>query len=188
MKLFISSALILLFALGFSQENQEDQPKLKGHQISLNVFDLAATETVEISYEKYLKSNQSIEVQAALFEHFGYHTISAIEKNNSHSIGLAYRFYLGEKDHAGFYLAPFAKYVFGKQKYKDFIWMNDNGEQIVETFERKFNDLYLGLTAGYKWNIGKHFSIDVNSSFIKNIKGGRSSTDLQGGINLGFRF
>lgn len=162
------------------------------NEVKINILNTILSASVEVGYEHFIDHNQSIGVDLYLNDRFSYSHLGSSKKHgdfNTNSIGLNYRYYLGDENDAngsGLSMIPFLKYRFGN--FKEDKTIND----LVVTKKTDMNSFIVGFGAGYKWimgdsfaiepfaNIGRNFSSEVNDRF--------SVIEFNAGVNIGYRF
>lgn len=163
------------------------------NEVKLNIFNTIVNRSVEVGYEHFIDTDQSVGADIMINDRFSYYGESSkqgkYKKFNTNSVAVNYSFYFGERngEHAsGLYVSPFLKYRFGDYD-KD---VNVNGTTVRKTID--MNSFVLGVGAGYKLvkndaftvapfvNIGRNFSEDVVDEF--------SGIEINAGITLGYRF
>nr|WP_297308316.1 DUF3575 domain-containing protein [uncultured Flavobacterium sp.] len=165
----------------------------KLNEVKWNVFNTIVITSVELGYEHFVDTDQSVGAQIILNDRFSYATQNSKEgkykKFKTSSIAANYNFYFGGKDgeHAsGYYVSPFLKYRFGSYDH------DKNVDGHIQRLETDMNSFILGVGVGYKLvkndsftlspfvNIGRNFSDEVVDQF--------SGIEFNAGINLGYRF
>ena len=173
MKNLFLSIICLIGVFSFSQ----DFPK---NEIKYNILNTMVVASVEVGYERFVDSNQSIDFDILINDRFNYQSESGSRKFNTNAVKLGYNYYFGE-NHAGsgLYANPFVKYRFG-----DF---TEDSQQPVD-----MNSFIIGIGAGYKWNNSDKFVFGPYATIGRNF-GKASSERFQGvdfnaGISIGYRF
>lgn len=163
------------------------------NEVKWNVLNTIVNTSIEVGYEHFIDTDQSIGVDLLLNDRFSYSGENKkdgkFKQFNTNSIGVNYNFYFGGKEGAhasGLYASPFLKYRFGDYKHDEKI--ND----IPVRVETEMNSFILGVGAGYKLvkndaftiapfvNIGRNFSKEVVDEFM--------GIEVNAGINIGYRF
>jgi|GEM_PF-64508 len=159
------------------------------NEVKLNIFNTIALQSVEVGYEHFIDTNQSIGFEVHINDRFSYWTESKKEgkfkKFNTNSIVANYNIYFGGNDgeHAsGFMLTPFLKYRFGNY---------ERDRESIRT-ETDMNAFIIGLGGGYKLvkfdaftvapfiSIARNFSEEVSEEFM--------GIEINGGVTIGYRF
>ena len=159
------------------------------NEVKLNIFNTIAIQSVEVGYEHFIDTNQSIGFEAHIKDRFSYWTESKKEgkykKFNTNSIVVNYNMYFGgnSDEHAsGFVLTPFLKYRFGKYE-------RDREYGRTET---DMNAFIIGLGGGYKLvkfdaftvapfvSVARNFSEEVSEEFM--------GIEINAGVTIGYRF
>ncbi|KGO89154.1 autotransporter outer membrane beta-barrel domain-containing protein [Flavobacterium suncheonense] len=180
MKRFILAAVVLLAGLSAQAQNK--------NEAKLNILNTIALASVEVGYEHFIDSNQSIGAEVLINDQFAYFLEKSGKKFNTNSILASYNFYFSNSgDRAsGYYMYPFLKYRFGDFEEKKTV------EDVVVTVKTDMDSFILGLGAGYKWvwndkfavapyaSIARNFSEDVNDKFI--------AIEINAGFSIGYRF
>ena len=158
------------------------------NEVKLNILNTIALASVEVGYEHFIDSNQSIGAEILINDQFSYFLEKSGEKFNTNSVLASYNFYFGNKGEnaSGYYMYPFIKYRFGNFEEKKTI----GGVEVkVKT---DMDSFILGLGSGYKWvwndkfaigpyaSIARNFSEDVNDKFI--------AIEINAGFSIGYRF
>ncbi|QDH77824.1 DUF3575 domain-containing protein [Echinicola soli] len=155
------------------------------NEIKLNILNTIVQGSVEIGYERFVDSDQSIGVEYLINDRFGYNGQGDGKKFNTSSLLVSYNFYFlnNDPEQGNIYVYPFFKYRFG-----DFTEPDGNGGIAVTDM----NSGMIGIGAGYKWvqrdkfaiapyvNIVRGFSEEVNDRF--------SAVEVNAGISIGYRF
>lgn len=177
MKKWISLALVLLGS--FAAKGQAL------NEVKFNILNTILIQSVELGYEHFIDTDQSIGVDININDRFSYYFESkktdSFRKFETSSLAVNYNFYFGSDsmEHAsGIYVSPFLKYRFGKL--------------IHSTGVMDMNSLIIGVGGGYKLvkndaftitpfvNIARNFSEKVSDRFMP--------IELNAGINIGYRF
>lgn len=165
----------------------------KLNEVKWNVFNTIVNTSVELGYEHFVDTDQSIGVDLFINDRFSYYgennKAGKYKKFHTNSVAVNYNFYFGGKDgeHAsGFYATPFLKYRFGNYEHDTKIEGN------IERIKTDMDSFILGVGAGYKLvkndsftiapfvNIGRDFSSAVVDEF--------TGIEVNAGINIGYRF
>ncbi|MGX7667369.1 autotransporter outer membrane beta-barrel domain-containing protein [Flavobacterium pedocola] len=177
---------VLLFgALFLSLSSVKAQSK---NEVKLNILNTIALASVEVGYERFLDSNQSIGVEILINDQFAYLLEKSGERFNTNSVLASYNFYFANNGGkaSGYYMYPFIKYRFGDFEEKKTV----EGAEI--TVKTDMDSFILGLGSGYKWvwndkfaigpyaSIARNFSEDVNDKFI--------AIEINAGFSIGYRF
>lgn len=185
----MKKVLTSLFVLGSIVTSQAQAI----NEVKLNIFNTIINRSVEVGYEHFIDTDQSIGVDLLINDRFSY--LGESNKNgkykrfNTNSVAVNYNFYFGGKhnEHAsGIFVSPFLKYRFGD--YDKDVRVNGN----IERKNINMNSFILGVGAGYKMvrndaftiapfiNIGRNFSEEVVDEFV--------GIEVNAGVTLGFRF
>lgn len=163
------------------------------NEVKLNIFNTIAIQSVELGYEHFIDTNQSIGFELHINDRFSYwresKTEGKIRKFNTNSIAANYNMYFGgrEDEHAsGFMVTPFLKYRFG-----DYERQREIEGQTVNT-ETDMNSFIIGIGGGYKIvrfdsfsvapfvSIARNFSEEVSDEFM--------GIEVNAGVSIGYRF
>lgn len=163
------------------------------NEVKWNVLNTIVNTSIEVGYEHFIDTDQSIGVDLLLNDRFSYYGQNKKEGKfkefNTNSVAVNYNFYFGGKEgeHAsGFYASPFLKYRFGDYKHDE----NIGGQNIrVET---DMNSFILGVGAGYKLVKNDAFTIspfvNIGRNFRKEVADEFMGIELNAGVNIGYRF
>lgn len=169
----------LLLGFGFAAKAQSN------HEIKLNILNTLVLGSVEVGYEHFLDSAQSIGVEFLINDRFSYFPQGKDGKEfKTNSYLVSYNFYfIKDTAPSSFYLSPFFKYRSGIYAER-----NDNG-MVTET---DMESAMIGIGAGYKWvyngqlvlapyvNIARGFSKEVADKF--------TPVEANAGFSIGYRF
>lgn len=177
MKIFSTSSknvFIFLFALLISStavfSQTTDQRDFK-NSIKFNVSNtLLYDNSLQFSYERMIKENQSLNVFAG-YQEFPLITVNITDvdfakdsNRKGYSVGADYRFYLGSinkfKGPRGVYLAPFISF-FQFDTDRNIIYTNPNTQAVsTSNLSSKFNLTNIGGELGYQFVLWDRFVID----------------------------
>ncbi|AOW09844.1 hypothetical protein [Flavobacterium gilvum] len=176
MKIFSTPAkivFIFLFALSIFSVNVFSQtaPRDFKNSIKFNVSNtLLYDNSIQFSYERMIKENQSLNVFAG-YQEFPLITLNVTNVDFSkdsnrkgYSVGADYRFYLGSinkfKGPRGVYLAPFLSF-FQFDTDRNLSYRNpNNGVVSTSNLSSKFNLTNIGGELGYQFVLWDRFVID----------------------------
>jgi hypothetical protein len=186
---------VVLPMVTFAQDVKED--KVFFGEVKSNLFDLVVGKTVNLGFEKYLKGNQSLQLDVNFFDTFSYIDASYMDRNNLHTAQLSYNIYFSDsKDHYGFLFYPFLKGRTGSQSSYYEIY-NYNPETFDYTVTRVVdkNDLSgfeAGFGLGHKWVFNQKISLFMGAQIGRDFTGQRisyyySEIDFKAFLSLGFR-
>ena len=183
-KILFSAALLFGMASANAQALNE---------VKLNIFNTIAIQSVEVGYEHFIDTNQSIGFEAHINDRFSYFPESKkegkIKKFNTNSLVANYNMYFGGRDgeHAsGFMVTPFLKYRFGNYERDREI----DGE--IRPVKTDMNSFIIGIGGGYKLvkfdsftvapfvSIARNFSEEVSKEFM--------GVEVNAGVTVGYRF
>ncbi len=190
----------LCFFLGitslFSQEIEDEKPSFdKQNELSVNVFDLVVAGTLDVSYERYFKNNQSFSAEVYLFDHFAYYDLGYDGyKSKAFTFKGAYNVYFGRnKDFKGFVFYPYMKFRTGKLEYKDYYYYG-NGMEEYMTYKNDVSGFQVGFGLGNKWRIvNNRISLKLTGEIGREL-GGKLDSDIYSKVEprlqvmLGFTF
>lgn len=156
------------------------------NEIKLNILNTIALGSVEVGYEYFLDSNQSIGAEVLFNDRFSYYPHGKDGKEfNTTSYLVSYNFYfIQEEDNpSSFYISPFFKYRNGTYQEQD-----DN-DMIRET---DMNSAMIGIGAGYKWVYGGQLAlgpyVNIARGFSKEVADQFTPVELNAGFSIGYRF
>ena len=175
---------LAVLAVGFVKAQDYDYPK---HEINYNILNTMLQTSVELGYEYYINSDQSIGGDVLFNDRFSYASEGDDEKFKTTSIKASYNLYIDESgDARGWAISPFLKYRFGNfEETKDVAGV----PTVVKT---DMNSFIVGIGGGYKIvvkdrgtimpfaSIARNFSSEVNDRF--------SPVEFNAGIKIGYRF
>lgn len=172
----IITALFICFLAPIASAQNGKYPK---NEVKVNLLNVMVVTSVEIGYERFIDSNQSVEGEFLINDRYNYKSEKDSKEFNTNSVKLGYVYYFGkESAGSGVYANPFVKYRFG-----------DYEENSVTT---DMNAFVVGFGVGYKWNnndrfimapygnIGRNFNGDVADKF--------SAFEYNFGFSIGYRF
>ena len=165
----------------------------KLNEVKWNVLNTIVNTSVELGYEHFIDTDQSVGVDLMINDRFSYYGENSKEgkykKFNTNSVAVNYNFYFGGKDgeHAsGFYASPFLKYRFGTYDHDIKV-----GDGILRA-ETDMNSFILGVGAGYKLVKNDSFTIspfvNIGRDFSKVVVEEFSGIEINAGVNIGYRF
>ncbi|MEX2591376.1 MAG: DUF3575 domain-containing protein [Anditalea sp.] len=155
------------------------------NEIKLNILNTIVLGSVEVGYEHFLDSTQSIGVEFLINDRFSYYPQGKDGtefKTNSYLVSYNFYFIQG-MDPSSFYISPFLKYRAGSYR--------ERNENDLMT-ERDMDSAMIGIGAGYKWvyngqlvlgpyvNIARGFSKEVADRF--------TPVEVNAGFSIGYRF
>lgn len=165
----------------------------KLNEVKWNVLNTIVNTSVELGYEHFIDTDQSVGVDLFINDRFSYFGQNKKEGKykqfNTNSVAVNYNFYFGGKDgeHAsGIYASPFLKYRFGNYKHDEKIG------GINQRVETDMNSFILGVGVGYKLVKNDSFTvspfINIARDFSKEVVDEFSGVEINAGINIGYRF
>ncbi len=163
------------------------------NEVKVNIFNTIVIQSVELGYEHFIDTNQSIGFDLHINDRFSYARESSkngeYKKFNTNSIVASYNMYFGDRndEHAsGFMVSPFVKYRFGDyERDRDF----EGGTIRTET---DMNSFIIGIGGGYKLvkldsfsvapfvSVARNFSEEVSDEFM--------GIEINAGVTVGYRF
>lgn len=166
----ILCAVVILFAThSFAQD--------KKNEVKLNILNTIINASVELGYERFIDTNQSIDAEFHINDRFFYLGASKRFKTNSFKVG--YNFYFEEEGTTGLYVNPFLKYRFGNYEEKD-------------DTKTSLSSFIMGIGCGYMWNYNDTFIIAPYVNIARNFSGTVNSrfwaVEPNLGIRIGYRF
>lgn len=183
MKKIILLAVSVLAFQGNAQDG--DFPK---NEVKYNVLNTLIMASVELGYERFIDSNQSIEGEFLINDRVNYHTEKGDREFKTNSFKIGYNYYFGEENAgSGLYANPFFKYRWG-----DFQERVTISEGVTAIGETDISGFIIGIGAGYKWNskdkfvlgpylnIGRNFNEDSTDRF--------AAIEFNAGFSIGYRF
>ncbi|SFU58499.1 hypothetical protein SAMN05216480_108130 [Pustulibacterium marinum] len=196
MKKIVLSLLMLASFLGNAQEVEE--PSGSKNEISINLLDLVVAGTLDVGYERFLGSNQSVSLDVSLFDTFGYYDVGYIDETTGVSARIAYNLYFSKKrEYAGFYFFPMAKIRTGSITSDwDYYYVYDYENDVYEdyNYQEKYdiNGFALGFGVGNKWVLKDTFSLDVFANISRTLGGYDDeyidAVEFRAGVSFGYRF
>lgn len=160
------------------------------NEVNLNIANTIAIASVEVGYERFLDTNQSVEFAVLFNDRINYHSEAGSRKFNTNSFKLAYNFYFsGEKMGAGVFASPFLKYRTGD--FEERVVIETNGSIAMKEIT-DMDSFIIGLGGGYKWNFNDTFVlgpyINVGRNFSDEVKDRFSAIEFNAGFSVGYRF
>ncbi|MCL6261280.1 DUF3575 domain-containing protein [Aquiflexum sp. TKW24L] len=150
-------------------------------EIRLNFLNTILMGSVEIGYETFFKSDQSLGIELHLNDRFGYSGQKDGRNFETTSILASYNFYFAGDENGKMYISPFLKYRFG-----NFTEVINNATAVTN-----MNSGAIGLLGGYRWNFN-NFAFgpfgSINRQFSQVVQNRFSAVELNAGFNVGYRF
>jgi hypothetical protein len=150
-------------------------------EVRINFLNTILLGSVEIGYETFFKSDQSLGIELHLNDRFGYSGQKDGRNFETTSILASYNFYFAGDDNGKMYISPFLKYRFG-----NFTEVINNARAVTN-----MNGAAIGLLGGYRWNFN-NFAFgpfgSVNRQFSQVVQNRFSAIELNAGFNVGYRF
>lgn len=175
MKKILLTCATLLSLNAFAQDYPENE-------IKLNIFNAIAIASVEVGYERFVDSNQSIEVEMFINDRFSYFPKNSNKKFSAVSFKIGYNYYFDIYNLSGPYINPFIKQRFGNYK--------ETKEGITD--KTNLNSFMLGIGLGYLWNYNDTFVIapyvNIARNFRKEVNSKFWAIEPNAGIKIGYRF
>ena len=137
--LFILTVLLLFTQLTFAQSLEDP----KG-EVRLNFLNTIIIGSVELGYEHFLASDQSLGVELHINDRFSYRSASGGKDFDATSILLSYNFYFAGNENGKLHISPFFKYRFGE--YRETV----DGAGLNVT---NMNSGYIGLMGGVQMEL-----------------------------------
>lgn len=166
------------------------QTAMAQNEVKLNIANTIAIASVEVGYERFLDSNQSVEVGFLINDRINYHTEKGARNFNTNSVLVGYNFYFGDGIGSGVFVSPFAKYRTGN--FEDEITVEQNGVSTNVLRKTDMDAFIIGLGGGYKWNFNDTFtmgpSLNVARNFSDAVKERFSAVEFNAGFSIGYRF
>jgi len=175
MKKIILSLIVCFFA----QSASAQIGKFPKNEVKFNLLNVMVVTSVEIGYERFLDSNQSVEGEFLINDRYNYKSESSSKEFNTNSLKLGYVYYFGEEAAgSGIYANPFVKYRFG-----------DYEENSITT---NMDAFIVGFGVGYKWNNKDRFImapyVNIGRNFSKEVEEKFSAFEYNFGFGVGYRF
>ena len=153
--------------------------KYPKNEVKINLLNVMILTSIEIGYERFLDSNQSIEAEFFFNDRLNYKKENDSKEFNTTSVKLGYVYYFGEDAAgSGIYANPFMKYRFGDYK-----------ENSVIT---DMNAFIVGFGIGYKWNNKDRFILATYGNIGRNFNGDVADKfapfEYNFGFSVGYRF
>jgi hypothetical protein len=171
--------ILSLFICFLTQSASAQMGKFPKNEVKFNLLNVMIITSVEIGYERFLDSNQSIEGEFLINDRYNYKSDDGSDNFNTNSLKVGYVYYFGERyAGSGIYANPFVKYRFGDYK-----------EGAVTT---DMNAFIVGFGVGYKWNNKDRFIMapyaNIGRNFSKEVADRFSPFDYNFGFSVGYRF
>lgn len=179
---------IVLFALllstFYSNAQHGDFPQ---NEIKYNILNTLIQASVEIGYERFIDSNQSIEGEILFNDRINYHTEKGAREFQTSSLKIGYNYYFGKENAgSGIYANPFFKYRWGD--FIDEISVEGNPLKRVTDV----SGFILGIGVGYKWNSNDKFVLgpylNIGRNFNDESSDRFTAIEFNGGFSIGYRF
>ena len=162
------------------------QSAIAQNEIKFNIANTIAIASVEVGYERFLDTNQSVEFAALINDRMNYHSESGSRKFNTNSFKLAYNFYFGEETGSGIFASPFMKYRSGDFEEE----ITVGGVEVLQKTD--MNAFMIGIGGGYKWNFNDTFVMgpyaNIARNFSDEVKERFSAIEFNAGLSVGYRF
>ncbi|MDP2160989.1 MAG: DUF3575 domain-containing protein [Flavobacterium sp.] len=177
--------LIVLALTAFQSKAQGgDYPE---NEIKYNILNTLIIASIEIGYERFIDSNQSIEGEVLFNDRVNYHTEKGAREFKTNSFKIGYNYYFGtENAGSGLYANPFFKFRTG-----DFIdVITVEGEPVKRTTD--IGGFIIGIGAGYKWNSNDKFVlgpyVNIGRNFNEDSTDRFTAIEFNAGFSVGYRF
>lgn len=165
-----------MLAIAFTAANAQYDPALASRDLFKFNLSPVVVKSFVVQYERVISKRQSLGLsfgyspsatlpfKQLLLDRYGNTTDarSAIDNTIYHKYNatLEYRFYTGRRPApAGFYLAPFVRYMHMKLD-QDYQFTPNDGTRHTANLKSNVNAAGLGLLAGYQWLFARHFGVD----------------------------
>jgi hypothetical protein len=169
----------LFSALGFAAKAQSN------NEIKLNFLNTIVLGSVEVGYEHYLDSVQSIGVEFLINDRFSYYPQGEDGREfKTNSYLISYNFYFIQGiDPSSFYISPFVK-------YRDGTYLERNENDILT--EMDMDSAMIGIGAGYKWVYNGQLVlapfVNIARGFSKVVADRFTPVEVNAGFSIGYRF
>lgn len=183
MKKTILLALCFLAFQGNAQDG--DFPK---NEIKYNILNTLIMASVEVGYERFIDSNQSIDGEILFNDRINYHTEKGDREFKTNSFKIGYNYYFGkDQSGSGLYANPFFKYRWGD--FQERITITEGVSEIVD---RDISGFIIGIGAGYKWNSNDKFVlgpyVNIGRNFNEDSTDRFTAIEFNAGFSVGYRF
>lgn len=190
MNRFFFLLLLLSSLVGFSQDDNDT--KIKHHEVKANAFNLIIFKSFDFSYEYLIDSESSIGLSTLInlqdnedtdFEDGPYY-------NERLALTPFYRRYFSSKYAWGFFLETFAMY--NVQEDHDGHYEYDNGNEYYVYDDETSNNFAIGISVGGKFVSRRGFAFEFYGGIGRNLTASNDdiATELvpRLGVSFGYRF
>jgi hypothetical protein len=162
-KVLFSLMCLLLTVLAFSQEEKDNMRERADRNIILKWAPGSLTAgKLTLGGEYHFKKKNSFELifgfPTPATHQFKYDSSTSSLQTRGASVLAAYRYYLGKRSAAGFYIEPYYKYL--HHQVSGFLQGDLNGESASFDMHTDYKGNALGLQMGVQFFIAKTVSID----------------------------
>lgn len=154
---------------------------LQRSEVKWNIANTILYASVEVGYEYFLDSNQSIGAELLINDVYNFNIGRQAKDFNTNSFQLSYNYYTGSENGSGFVISPLVKFRSGD-------YQKSAIDPVID-----MDSFILGIGGGYKWNfsnkfvfgpyfsIARNFNEEVNDEF-------NTPIEFSAGFGVGYRF
>ena len=197
MKKILLLSILIFTSLAFSQENDSIKNTLlnKKNEVRFNITKLLVSKRLEISYERFLNKKFStglsilfLEGNIAEFSTIYCDDCDNYTKTNNYQVIPYVRYSFSKNTKRNWYWEIFSSINSGKYKTIDRLFDGTYG--YYDKVEKKYTNVALGSSIGYKFYIKKRFVVDLHFGLAPNLLSPNYGPDVvtRIGGNVGYRF
>ena len=196
MKKILLLSILIFTSLAFSQENDSIKNTLlnKKNEVRVNITKLLVSKRLEFSYERFLSKKIStglsilfLEGNIAEFSPIYCDDCDNYTKTNNYQVIPYVRYSFSKNTRRNWYGEIFASINSGKYKTIDRLFDGTYG--YYDKVEKKYTNVALGSSIGYKFYIKKRFVVDLHFGLAPNLLSPNYGPDVTRiGGNVGYRF
>ena len=197
MKKILLLSILIFTSLAFSQENDSIKNTLlnKKNEVRVNITKLLVSKRLEFSYERFLSKKIStglsilfLEGNIAEFSPIYCDDCDNYTKTNNYQVIPYVRYSFSKNTRRNWYGEIFSSINSGKYKTIDRLFDGTYG--YYDKVEKKYTNVALGSSIGYKFYIKKRFVVDLHFGLAPNLLSPNYGPDVvtRIGGNVGYRF
>lgn len=197
LKKILLLSILFITSLAFSQQNDSIRNTTlnKKNEIRIDILKLLENSRLHLSYERFLNKKKSVGLsvlllngKAAEFSPFYCNDCDNNTKTNSYQIIPYVRYSFSKNVKRFWYGEIFSSLNSGSYKSTDRLFDGTYG--YYDKVEKKYTNVALGSSIGYKFYIKKRFVVDLHFGLAPNLLSNTNSPEVitRIGGNIGYRF